>query len=608
MIMTDRRRPAVTGELLVRVLLVWLVVAAISVVAKLHQIDALILPDADDTLRLVQVRDLIAGQGWFDMHQYRIDPPHGELMHWSRLADLPLYLIDLGLRPLLGPVMAERATLVIVPLLTMGAVMLLAARLAWRMFDAERATYTALLIALMAPVMAQVGPLRIDHHGWQIVAALAAANGLMARSARRGGWLIGLALALGLTVSLEMLPLAALFGAMLALRWLRDPSERWWLVHFLTALATIGAAALLATRGFADLANHCDTFSPAYIAGVGMAAAASWLLATSRPLPRVPLALALGFVGLSAGATMLALAPQCSAGPFAALDPLVRWFWYDHVYEGMPVWHLSIAVQASMIVPPLLGLIAALRLWARSSQWLRRFWGDYALLLAGSIALSIAVARSSSFACALAAVPLGWQVREWYRAVQRMRRPMRRVAATAGIAAAVMPSLPLLALTALSPARANAEARPDTLAQQVCDIPAAARALNRLPQATLFAPFDLGPVLLMDTHHRVVATAHHRAPQALHDVIAAFLGSPDEAHRLIAAHGARYVVACQGLIETNSYRQNAPRGFMAQLIDGQVPGWLQPIPLPPGTGLLVWKVQPDADQAGLNSSASPFMQ
>ena len=28
--------------------------------------------DNDSLLRLVEVRDLIAGQGWFDLHQYRI--------------------------------------------------------------------------------------------------------------------------------------------------------------------------------------------------------------------------------------------------------------------------------------------------------------------------------------------------------------------------------------------------------------------------------------------------------------------------------------------------------------------------------------------------------
>ena len=53
--------------------------------------------DPDSFLRLVQVRDLLAGQGWFDLVQHRMDPPGGALIHWSRLIDAPIAgLILLG--------------------------------------------------------------------------------------------------------------------------------------------------------------------------------------------------------------------------------------------------------------------------------------------------------------------------------------------------------------------------------------------------------------------------------------------------------------------------------------------------------------------------------
>ena len=51
----------------------------------------------DDAMRLVEVRDFNAGQGWFDLTQYRLDAPQGVAMHWSRLIDLPLaVMIRLG--------------------------------------------------------------------------------------------------------------------------------------------------------------------------------------------------------------------------------------------------------------------------------------------------------------------------------------------------------------------------------------------------------------------------------------------------------------------------------------------------------------------------------
>src|SRR5436190_16031862 len=46
--------------------------------------------DPDAFLRLVQVRDLLAGQGWFDLVQHRMDPPGGALLQWSRLIDAPI--------------------------------------------------------------------------------------------------------------------------------------------------------------------------------------------------------------------------------------------------------------------------------------------------------------------------------------------------------------------------------------------------------------------------------------------------------------------------------------------------------------------------------------
>ena len=46
--------------------------------------------DNDSLLRLVEIRDLLGGQGWFDLHQYRMGPPGGFVMHWSRLVDAPI--------------------------------------------------------------------------------------------------------------------------------------------------------------------------------------------------------------------------------------------------------------------------------------------------------------------------------------------------------------------------------------------------------------------------------------------------------------------------------------------------------------------------------------
>lgn len=583
----ERRRPAFAGELIRRVALIWLAICAAFVVSKWSAIRSLALPDPDDTLRMIQVRDLLAGQHWWDLHQYRVAPPHGMLMHWSRLVDAPIWLCEVLLRPLLGGPLAEQAALVMVPLLTLGCAMLLAARLAWRMFDPQAIHFVAVLLVLATPVTAQLQPLRIDHHGWQIVAVLAALNGLTARNSRTAGWLAGLAMALGMTVSLELLPVAALLAAVLVLRALYDPAERIAPAAFLQALALTGVAAFLLTHGLSDLANHCDSLSPAWLGALVIAAMGTSAIAALPRVPRFGLVLAYGGAGALSLAALLALAPECARGPFATLDPLVRAYWYNNVYEGMPVWYQQVPTMAQMLVPPLLGLWAAVRLRQRNTGWLQRFWGEYALLLGGLIVLSVLVARSSSFSCALGVVPLAWQVREWHRRVRRLGSPLRRTLGLLGIAALVMPGVPLLAaskLTAGKPA--------DMAPQQVCDLPAAAAALSRLEPGTVFTQIDLGPQLLAYTPHRTIATAHHRAPQAMHDLIAASIAAPGQARVLLTRYDTRYVLVCPGLVEIGNYRMNAPHGFVPQLADGQAPDWLWPIPLPTESGLKLWKVLP----------------
>ena len=588
MIFVERRRAGFTADLLLRVGAIWLAVALIFIAAKWRAITGLHLPDADDSLRLVQLRDLVAGQGWFDLTQYRVNPPTGMAMHWSRLVDAPLWLVYSALAPLFGPALAETITLVLVPLLTLLAAMLLAGRLAWRLLGDAAIGYTCLILTLLTAVTGQMQPLRIDHHGWQIVAVLAALNGLAARSEKTGGRLAGIAMALGLTISLELLPIAALIGAVLALRWLLDRKAKVLCLHYIRTLAVTALLAFAATRGIADLAPHCDTLSPAYLAALLAAASGLSLLSLAPPIPRGALAIAMAAIAAAAVTVLLTLAPQCSRGPFVMLDPLVQQFWYANIREGMPVWRQDLGAALRLVVPPLVGLYAAVQLWRRSSGWLARFWGEYALIMAGALALGLVVSRSAGFAAALGAIPLGWLLRDWIVRARAMRFAPKRIGLIAAAMLVVMPDLPLMAGRVLD--RTGPAASPS--AQFVCDIPKAGPALGALAPATIFAPIDNGPMLLLHSRHKVVATAHHRAPQALHDVIAAFTADPATAEAIVRGRGARYVAICLGLAEAAIYREAAPQGLMAQLSAGQAPGWLEPVAMPKDSGLLVWAVKP----------------
>src|SRR3546814_4337167 len=71
------------------ILLIWLLCALALLFQAREMIANFDFRDPDDALRLVEVRDWMAGQNWFDVTQYRINPPTGGAMHWSRLIDVP---------------------------------------------------------------------------------------------------------------------------------------------------------------------------------------------------------------------------------------------------------------------------------------------------------------------------------------------------------------------------------------------------------------------------------------------------------------------------------------------------------------------------------------
>ena len=91
-----------THGALPHVLRMWGLLALMILLVSASRILEWRFPDPDDIMRLVEVRDLLGGQGWFDLDQYRIDPLREVPMHWSRLVDLPLAIIIGGLTPIIG--------------------------------------------------------------------------------------------------------------------------------------------------------------------------------------------------------------------------------------------------------------------------------------------------------------------------------------------------------------------------------------------------------------------------------------------------------------------------------------------------------------------------
>jgi hypothetical protein len=574
------------------VVAVWLALTLGLLVFNLPLIETLEFRDPDDELRLVQVRDLLAGQAWFDLTQYRVASASGGVpMHWSRLVDLPIVAIIWLLRPLLGQPSAELAALLAVPALTLLAMLALVGWMASRTLSTGGRFFALVALGLSAPVLVQSMPLRIDHHGWQIVLALAAVAAFLVRDERRGGWLSGAALAAWMAISFEGLPFSAWFVAVLGGWALVEAAMRTRLVAAMQSLAATSAALFAATRGLAALSQHCDAIAPVHLAIFGWGALAISIPGVLLPGSRAALAAGLGAGALGALALVGSLAPQCTTGSFDMLDPVVRGFWYDSVQEGKPLWRADWQMLAQYLVPALVGLWSACLLAKRSEGALRRWWVFYALILGGAIAISLLVTRSAAFSGALAALPLGWRFAAWLGALRRPPNLLLRLGELAGTAALIFlvlfPAIPVAAVEEAAGATTSAPAGQEL--KVACNASLDGGALSALPPGDILAPLDFGPNILLNSDKGVLATGHHRGAPAMRAVIDAFTGSPERARAVMETHRLRYVLICPNVQEMDLYREKAPEGFAAQMLDGDAPAWLRPVSLPKPTGLLMWE-------------------
>ena len=110
----------------------------------------------------------------------------------------------------------------------------------------------------------------------------------------------------------------------------------------------------------------------------------------------------------------------------------------------MPIWREGAIMILQISVTPVIGILAAMNLAHGSRDWLRRYWSDYALVLAAAFAFALVYTPAGVVACVMAAPPLAWQVREWLRQIRVMKRIGPRMLATLALTCALLPAFPLI--------------------------------------------------------------------------------------------------------------------------------------------------------------------
>ncbi|MFT6570690.1 MAG: hypothetical protein ACJAWY_002411, partial [Sphingomonas echinoides] len=149
-------------------LIAWLCIAIYFVHDRWVGIHYLQLGDTDDNMRLMQVRAWLSGQGWYDLRQYRLNPPSGYDIHWTRIVDLPIAGLIVLLRPFVGAREAEMLACGIAPLLPLSIAILGLGATVRRLVSPYAWPLAIALLLCCSATLLMYMPERIDHHGWQL--------------------------------------------------------------------------------------------------------------------------------------------------------------------------------------------------------------------------------------------------------------------------------------------------------------------------------------------------------------------------------------------------------------------------------------------------------
>ncbi|KRB79359.1 hypothetical protein ASE00_19820 [Sphingomonas sp. Root710] len=579
--------------------LLFLGVCTYFLVYKWGQIRWLALSDTDDNMRLAEVKAWLGGQGWFDLRQHKLAPPDGLNIHWSRLVDLPIAGLILIFRPFVGDFTAYRIACAVAPMLALIPA-LWAMIVTVRRIVHPRAYPVAFAILMCAQTTLFMWmPLRIDHHGWQLAMLLLVIAGLADPQARRGGAMAGIATAFSFGIGLELIPVMAIAGASIALRWAWASAEdaRADAGRLAAYAIALGGGCALAFGGFASYDNRamvCDVLSPVYLSTLLLAAALllglSFVRAGGRGVRLALLVLAGGIIA----AFFLISFPQCIGRP-EAISPELERLWFTNIREVKPLYTKPWRDALDTAYLPVIGTIGAMiAAWRAREQATAPVWMSIALLSLFATAGLLWQSRFGPQAQLLGtfgATALAWlilpRLLDSGSALVRVGGTLLAFFALSGQLAQFATMIPKSEKEVKRASReANAAGKPG----RCMTIPALAQ-LDRLPAATMLTFVDMGPRLITMTRHSAITGPYHRNGDAILDVIHSFRAtSPEVAHAVMKRRGATMVLLCPGMAESTIYKARAPQGFYTQLIDGNVPAWLEPVELPDNSPFQLWRM------------------
>ena len=550
----------------------------------------------DDAMRLIQVRDLLGGQNWFDVTQYRLGFEAGTPMHWSRLIDLPIAAILWVASLFLTPVWAEAVTMTVWPLALIVPTLWAMQRASVR-FGGARAGpfgYLFAIIAIITTHKFEIGSL--DHHNVQMMLMafilMAMMNG---KNPAHDGSIIGVAAAFSVAIGLEMLPFVAMISLMVGANWawIGPETKAKTMLFSGTFSGTMLALFLLVRPDFSATIFRCDAFGRELLI-IGITGALGLLvlaaaISTKSRLIRVYSVLVLGGAVILVAVTF---APQCLGNPYDPLYPDVAREWLGRISESKSLFGIISAGKLDnlgFVLIPIIAILYAIYIARKPKFRLRAI--VLLLTLASAYAMMFYQIRGLFFLLQLCAIPLAAMMGAVYGHYKNSKSSMAGVLFIMLLFASI-PNTWIVGVGRLG------DAKPQTTASvpavglfKDCYRPYAFDALAKLPAGLVAASTDLGVHVMLSTPHRALAANFHRNQDGIQAEIDLMSADKATAKYLLAEWGVDYLVLCANDFAMIAMAETHVGGLWNDLYNGDVPEYLTPVSIDAESLIYIYKAQ-----------------
>jgi hypothetical protein len=522
------------------ILFAWAMTLILSATITLHTWKTGVFADTDDAARMVQIRDWMAGQAWYDLKLHRMGLPDAPFMHWTRIVDIPIAGLIRFFELFLDQTAAERIARIVFPL-SLIAVLLMTASLILRELLLRNMLVPGLLIVALSGISTgHLRPGRIDHHGPQVLLFLIICLFLLRSMNKRAPFLNGLLCggiaSLSQAISLENLPLIFVAAAIFALRWMiHGENARSAFRGFSAGLfAATPILFLLTTPPENWLAPLCDAQSIVHVLTFSTIAATCLILTSTAPfLPTLPRrTTALVLAGIPGLILVLSVFPQC-ADPYSAIDPLVRRLWLDNVTEAESLFE-AISGDFGTIFPQLgpgiAGFAGAVFCALKTKAAQREKWIVIIAMTGAALVVSAYKVTGLASLSIIGAIGITGALDHLPDSYRRFRNLFAIAFSGIGVFALV-PAQPI---------------DPYKMETFDCLAPEAYASLDKLPTGLILAHINFGAHILAHTNHSTVAAPYHRNNEGNRISVEVFQNSSKINPLHVIESGADYIVICQG--------------------------------------------------------------